>query len=79
MHLKLDRLISKSENGIRLQLYACLCAYLILQILEIPEMWGSNLLEKLRYIQAQMTQEYTFVHWIERILENQPFRLYLST
>jgi putative transposase len=79
MHLKLDRLISKSENGIQLQLYACLCAYLILQILEIPEIWGCNLLDKLRYIQAQMTQEYSFVHWIERILENRPIRLYFST
>jgi putative transposase len=79
MHLKLDKLISKSENGIQLQLYACLCAYLILQILEIPQQWGHKLLDKLRYIQAHMTQEYTFVHWIDRILENRPLRLYCTT
>lgn len=79
MHLKLDKLISKSENGIRLQLYACLCAYLIIQLIEIPEIWGSSLLDKLRYLQAVMTQEYSFVHWIERILGDRPLRLYIST
>ncbi len=37
MHLKLDKLITKNVNGITLQIYACLIAYLILQILSIPQ------------------------------------------
>ena len=36
MHFKLDQLISKSVNGVQLQLYACLWAYLMIQLLEIP-------------------------------------------
>ena len=36
MHLKLDRLIGKSLNGITIQLYASLIAYLILQLISIP-------------------------------------------
>ena len=36
MHLKLDLLIRKSVNGVQLQLYACLCAYLMIQLSEIP-------------------------------------------
>jgi len=35
MYLKLDKLISKSVNGITLQLYASLIAYLILQLISI--------------------------------------------
>ena len=34
-HLKLDRLIGKSLNGITIQLYANLIAYLILQLISI--------------------------------------------
>ncbi len=79
MHLKLDQLISKSVNGVQLQLYACLCAYLIVQLLEIPEIWGSTLLDKLRYFQARMTQEYSLVHWIDRILGDRPIRLYMES
>jgi putative transposase len=79
MHLKLDQLISKTVNGVQLQLYACLCAYLIVQLLEIPEIWGSTLLDKLRYFQAVMTQEYSLVHWIDRSLSDRPIRLYVET
>ncbi len=37
MHLKLDRLMTKNENGIRIQIYSCLIAYLILQLIEISK------------------------------------------
>lgn len=37
MHLKLDHLITKNVNGIAIQLYATLIAYLILQLIEIPQ------------------------------------------
>jgi putative transposase len=54
MHLKLDKLISKSVNGITIQLYASLIAYLILQLISIPAQWGNKLLDKIRYLQACM-------------------------
>ena len=62
MHLKLDRLISKSLNGITIQLYASLIAYLILQLISIPTQWGNKLLDKIRYLQACMCQKISFVH-----------------
>jgi hypothetical protein len=71
--------MTKNVNGIRIQRYACLCAYLILQRLEIPKIWGSSLLDKLRFFQASMTQEYSLVHWIDRILSDRPIRLYVET
>ena len=43
MHLKLDRLISESLNGITIKLYASLIAYLILQLISIPAQGGNKL------------------------------------
>ena len=37
MHLKLDKLITKNINGITIQIYSTLIAYLILQLVEIPQ------------------------------------------
>lgn len=68
MHLKLDHLITKNPNGITIQIYATLIAYLILQLVEIPQVWGNKLLDKLRYLQTCMCQEISYVHWIESIL-----------
>ena len=70
MHLKLDHLITKNINGIAIQLYATLIAYLILQLIEIPQIWGDKLLDKLRYLQACMCQEISYVHWMESILSS---------
>ena len=36
MPLKLDRLITKNINGVTIQIYMVLIAYLILQLMEIP-------------------------------------------
>jgi putative transposase len=69
MHLKLDELIPKNPNGIALQIYATLIAYLILQLVEIPQLWGNKLLDKLRYLQAFMCQEISYVHWMEKIVK----------
>lgn len=69
MHLKLDELITKNPNGIALQIYATLIAYLILQLVEIPQLWGNKLLDKLRYLQAFMCQEISYVHWMEKIVK----------
>ncbi|NEP44181.1 MAG: IS4 family transposase, partial [Okeania sp. SIO2H7] len=38
MHLKLDKLITKNLNGVTIQIYACLIAYLILKLVRVtPE------------------------------------------
>lgn len=68
MHLKLDHLITKNTNGIARQIDATLIAYLILQLGEIPQLWGNKLLDKLRYLQASTCQEISYIHWMESIL-----------
>jgi len=62
MHLKLDRLITKNERGIRIQIYSCIIAYLILQLIDIEEVFGKSLLDKLRYLQSFMCQHISYVH-----------------
>lgn len=68
MHLKLDRLMTKNENGIRIQIYSCLIAYLILQLIDIPQEFGKTILDKLRYLQAYMCQEISYVHWFRKLI-----------
>jgi IS4 transposase len=68
MHLKLDRLMTKNENGIRIQIMCCLIAYLILQLIEIPQEFGKTLLDKLRYLQSYMCQEISYVHWFRKLI-----------
>ncbi|EAM49661.1 hypothetical protein CwatDRAFT_1958 [Crocosphaera watsonii WH 8501] len=68
MHLKLDRLMTKNEKGIRIQIYSCLIAYLILQLIEIPQEFGEKILDKLRYLQAYMCQEISYVHWFRKLI-----------
>lgn len=68
MHLKLDRLMTKNENGIRIKIMCCLIAYLILQLIEIPREFGKTLLDKLRYLQAYMCQEMSYVHWFKKLI-----------
>lgn len=75
MHLKLDQLITKNVNGITIQIYSALIGYLILELVEIPQMFGEKLLDKLRYLQACVSQECSYMHWISRILDNRPQRL----
>jgi len=69
MHLKLDKLISKSVNGITIQLYASLIAYLILQLISIPaRTMGNKLLDKICYLQACLCQKISFVNWFEELM-----------
>ena len=68
MHLKLDRLITKNTNGIQIQIYTCLIAYVLLQLVEIPKEFGSKLLDKLRYLQAFMCGNISYVHWFEKLV-----------
>ena len=68
MHLKLDHLITKNINGITIQIYMSLIAYLLLQLVSIPEVFGKKLSDKLHYLQAFMCQKTSYVHWIDEIL-----------
>jgi putative transposase len=68
MPLKLDNLITKNENGIRIQIYSCIIAYLILQLIDIEEGFGQSLLDKLRYLQSFRCQHISYVHWFRRIV-----------
>jgi putative transposase len=68
MHLKLDKLMTKSVNGVRLQIYAILIVYLLLQLMEIPQIYGASLLNKLRFIHLHLAGESNFVSWSDRIL-----------
>jgi putative transposase len=67
MHLKLDRLITKNINGIEIQIYCCLIGYVILQLVEIPKEFGDKALDKLRYLQAFMCENISYVHWFRKI------------
>jgi hypothetical protein len=49
MHLKLDKMMSKNLNGMTIQIYVTLIVYLILQLLKAPHVYGSKLVNKLRY------------------------------
>ncbi|BAU44629.1 IS4 family transposase [Leptolyngbya sp. O-77] len=68
MHLKLDRLITKNVNGIEMQIYACLVAYVILQLVTIPKEFGNKVLDKLRYLQAFMCENISYAHWLQKLV-----------
>jgi IS4 transposase len=67
MPLKLDNLIAKSRHGIETQIYMCLIGYLILQLVEIPKIFGNKLLDKLRFLQACMCKKTSYYHWFEEL------------
>jgi IS4 transposase len=67
MHLKLDRIITKNTNGITIQIYSSLIAYLFLQLLEIPQEYGKKALDKLRYLLAFMKEKRSFIHWFAQL------------
>jgi putative transposase len=68
MHLKLDRLITKNINGIEIQIYCCLIAYVVLQLVDIPKEFGNKALDKLRYLQAFMCENISYVHWFKKMI-----------
>jgi hypothetical protein len=39
-----------------------------LQLLKVPRMYGSKLVDKFRYIQILIRQEWNFVHWLNRVV-----------
>jgi len=48
----LDNLITKTSQGVVIQIWASLSVYLILIWVEIPQVLGNKLLDKLRYLQV---------------------------
>ena len=48
MNLKLDKIMSKNLHGITIQIYVILIVYLILQLLKVPRIYGSKLVDKFR-------------------------------
>lgn len=68
MHLKLDKLITKNLNGITIQIYTCLIAYVILKLVKIPKEFGEKILDKLWYLQAFMSEKISYVHWFKELL-----------
>ena len=48
MNLKLDKMMSKNLNGITIQIYVILIVYLMLQLLKVPRMYASKLVDKFR-------------------------------
>lgn len=62
-HLKLDKLITKNTNGVTIQIYMVLIAYLILQLIKIPAFFGHQLLDKFRYLQLELSRRCSLVHW----------------
>lgn len=63
MHLKLDKLITKNLNGVTMQIYMVLIAYVILELMKIPAFYGERLLDKLRYLQLELSRRCSIVHW----------------
>jgi IS4 transposase len=68
MHLKLDRLITKNVNGIEIQIYTCLIAYVLLRLVTIPKEFGNKLLDKLLYLQAFMCEKISYMHWFRELV-----------
>jgi IS4 transposase len=68
MHLNLDKLITKNVNGIEIQTYCCLVAYLILKLVKTPEIFGTSMLDKLRYLQAFMCEKISYVHCFKELV-----------
>jgi hypothetical protein len=63
MHLKLNKLITKNVNGVTWQILMVLIAYLILQLMEVPQFYGKTLLDKFRYLQVELSQRCSLIHW----------------
>jgi len=40
-----------------------LIGYMILQLMEIPVFYGKQLLDKLRYLQLELRQRCSVIHW----------------
>lgn len=67
MHLKLDQIITKNENGIGIKIYSCLIGYITIQLTETPQEIGCKALDKLRYLQSFMSEKVSYINWFRRM------------
>ena len=67
IHLKLDKLMTKNVNGIKIQIYSCLIVYLRLQLIDISTKIINTTLDKLRYLQSFMNEKISYIHWFKRL------------
>jgi hypothetical protein len=51
-----------------LQIYTCLIAYVLLQLVKIPKEFGDKLLDKLRDLQAFMCENISDVHGLPKLI-----------
>ncbi|MEN9215615.1 MAG: IS4 family transposase, partial [Gloeomargarita sp. DG_1_6_bins_138] len=58
-----DKLSTKNINGVTIQIDMVLIAYLILQLIEILGFYGEKRLDKLQYIQLELSRRCSIVHW----------------
>ncbi|MEO0310220.1 MAG: IS4 family transposase, partial [Gloeomargarita sp. DG02_3_bins_56] len=54
---------TKNINGVTIQIDMVLIAYLILQLIEILGFYGEKRLDKLQYIQLELSRRCSIVHW----------------
>ncbi|GEA28023.1 hypothetical protein MiAbW_02594 [Microcystis aeruginosa NIES-4325] len=59
--------MTKNVNGVTIQIYTILIVYLILQLIQIPQIYGDNLLNKLRYVNLILSQEGNLISLSERL------------
>ena len=62
MYLKLDKLINKKVNNIKMRIYRALIAYLILELIESPAFYGRKSLDKLSYLQLELSRRCSVFH-----------------
>jgi putative transposase len=62
--------MTKNVNGVTIQIYAILIVYLILQLMQIPQIYGNTLLNKLRYVNLILSQEGNLISLSERLFSS---------
>jgi putative transposase len=62
--------MTKNVNGVTIQIYTILIVYLILQLMQIPQIYGNTLLNKLRYVNLILSQEGNLISLSERLFSS---------
>ena len=62
--------MTKNVKGVTIQIYTILIVYLILQLIQIPQIYGDTLLNKLRYVDLILSQEGNLISLGERLLSS---------
>ncbi|REJ58600.1 MAG: hypothetical protein DWQ58_03190 [Microcystis aeruginosa TA09] len=62
--------MTKNVKGVTIQIYTILIVYLILQLIQIPQIYGDTLLNKLRYVDLILSQEGNLISLSERLFSS---------